>query len=84
MRIHNPAFDRDAGVGQLYWLVDDDTDFGPDRHIVFPIINDNEVHSYRVELTNAAGWAVDRDLVCFRFDPVNGPCALELVAFELK
>ncbi|MCA8943728.1 MAG: hypothetical protein KDB80_14290, partial [Planctomycetes bacterium] len=83
MRIHNPDFDRDAGVGQLWWLTEDDTDFGADRHIVFPVVNDGDVHDYRVGLDARSGWTEDRDIVCLRLDPVNGPCAIELLAFEL-
>lgn len=84
LRIHNPDFDVDAGVAQLFWLTDEDEDFAPDRHAVIPIKNDDTVHTYRLELSELPGWPIDNDVVCVRIDPANGPCTLELVAVRLE
>jgi hypothetical protein len=83
MRLHNPEFGRDAGQGQIFWLAPEDVTFAPSRHILFQLINDNQVHEYRVDLSASPTWPKDRDLVCFRLDPANGPCELEILSVGL-
>lgn len=83
MRLHNPSFAADAGVGQLFWICDDDVGFREAASVVFPVANDGRVHSYRVDPRTGTGWPADGDLVCVRLDPVDGPCELDLVAFRI-
>ncbi len=83
MSIHNPAYGRDAGVGQLYWMCDGDEAFEEERCVTFPVINDGELHDYEVTLAGQAAWPTEGELLCLRLDPANAECAIEFGRFEL-
>ncbi|MBK8977751.1 MAG: class I SAM-dependent methyltransferase [Planctomycetes bacterium] len=84
MRLHNPAFARDAGVGQLFWMCDGDATFREDASVLFGVVNDGAVHTYVVDPRQGRGWPAAGDLVCVRLDPVDGPCELDLVEFRIR
>ncbi|MBI5851580.1 MAG: class I SAM-dependent methyltransferase [Planctomycetes bacterium] len=84
MRIANPAFPRDAGVGQLFWICVGDVTFREEASVLFPVINDGEFHEYVVDPRTGRGWPTNGDLICIRLDPVDGPCEFDLARFEVR
>ena len=83
MRIHNPEYSRDAAVGQLFWMGEGDLSFSEENLITFPVINDDVLHTYEVELAGHSSWP-QRGAVWLRLDPVNGPGLIELVEVRLS
>ena len=83
MRIHNPDYGVNEGLGELYWLGEDDTSFEPRRSITFPLVNDGQPHSYRIPVADHPEWQDAKTVICLRIDPANGPCEIELLAVEL-
>ena len=81
LRVHNPAYAVDAGVGQLYWKGPGDESFGEDRMVLFPVQNDGRVHTYRIDLAHAGG--SPRDVQWLRIDPINGPAEVDLLELRL-
>ncbi|MEM7204728.1 MAG: methyltransferase domain-containing protein [Planctomycetota bacterium] len=81
MRLHNPDFGVHDGRAELFWLLAGDTNFTPEQCITFPVVNDGERYEYAVDL----GAALPRHarLRRLRFDPVNGPCLLEIEHIEV-
>ena len=39
---------------------------------------------YVVDPRDGAGWPEAADLVCVRLDPVNGPCAVDVLRFAVR
>ena len=82
MRIHNPDFPIDAGMGQIYWMGMGDLTFDESRSIQFPVINDGEFHDYTIALSEHPEWPQSGGL-WLRIDPVNGPAELDLRSIKL-
>ncbi|MFT5286602.1 MAG: hypothetical protein ACI8TQ_002772 [Planctomycetota bacterium] len=83
MRIHNPDFPVDAGVGQIYWMGMGDLAFEESRSIQFSVVNDGEYHEYQVMLSEHDQWPASGGL-WLRVDPVNGPAELDLRTIKLS
>ena len=82
MRIHNPAYSVDAGVGQLFWKGADDDSFAEERSVKFQVWNDGQVHHYRVPLAGHPG--LPAEVQWLRIDPVDGRAEIDLLELRLS
>lgn len=70
--IYNPAFSRDAGTGQIFWMCCNDDTFTEKQSVTFPVTNDGKLHNYCISIPETEA------VLCLRVDPVNGPCEFDI------
>ncbi len=81
MRLHNPDHPVEGGQGQVFWMGVNDTGLVEERSVLFPVLNDGRVHSYRVDPRPGGRWPPDDGIIFVRLDPANGPCEVDLHGF---
>ncbi len=84
MRTFHPGFPVDAGVGQVFWMTDEDTTLTEDRSFTFPVRNEDKVNDYRVDLSQSPNWPRHACILFLRIDPANGPCEIDLHAVSIE
>lgn len=83
MIVHAPDAPVAAGVGQLFWVLDDDDEFTEARAVSFEVANSPEVREYTIDLSEALEGVDDRTLLMLRLDPADGACGIDLRRFEV-
>lgn|GEM_PF-1477929 len=83
MIVHAPDAAVDRGVGQVFWVLDDDDEFTEARAVSFEVANSPEVREYTIDLRDALADAGGRTLLMLRLDPADGACGIDLRRFEV-
>ena len=55
--------------GQVFFVTEDDADYGESKSLVFDVIADGEPHAYVLDLGSVPGW--DGTITRLRLDPVE-------------
>ena len=81
LRLYNPAYPRDAAVGQVFWTSDEEQDFFEKRSRTFALVNDGQWHTVRLELAGEPDWPAVATWL--RLDLANGPGEIDLRRLRL-
>lgn len=69
LRIEMTVAAGSATRGQVFFITEDDADYGESKSLVFDVIADGEPHAYVLDLGSVPGW--DGTITRLRVDPVE-------------
>ena len=67
-------------VGQVFFITEDDGEYGDDKFAWFEVIGDGIIHTYDIDMSEIAGW--DGVITALRIDPVEATPVDAEIAIE--
>ena len=70
--------------GELYWLASGQPDFSPGLKASFPVLADDEWHTYRVDMAKGGMLLMGDHITQIRLDPTNVPADIAIQSISIS
>jgi hypothetical protein len=74
----------DRPQGSVLWMLQGQDEFSPAQKLVFPILADDQFHTYRVDIVRDGEMMIDDSVTRLRLDPLNMPGEIDLKAIRVN